>query len=189
MNTKTVLLIIPFALIIIIGIDSVFASQDILSPLKQSKLGIPVEEIQCRDSLVIIKKYDGSAGCVTPDTQTELIKRGWTDPQSKIKFDTSMTNPYFSKYQLVGIEGNEKITKQLICPYEYYLISGSIRPQNSLDVNYEMEKIRQDGQFGWKFKIENIDNRNGIMKIQIDCSKDISQYKYAPERFPNQIKL
>ena len=48
-----------------------------LSPLKQFESGIPVNEIQCRDSLVLLKKYDNSPACVKPESAPKLENRGW----------------------------------------------------------------------------------------------------------------
>jgi hypothetical protein len=50
---------------------------DSLSPLKQFKIGILDNEIQCKESLIFITKYDGSPACVTPETKQKLIERGW----------------------------------------------------------------------------------------------------------------
>jgi len=47
------------------------------SPLKQSKSGIVIEEIQCRDFMVLIQKYDGSPACVKSESVSKLIERGW----------------------------------------------------------------------------------------------------------------
>ena len=49
----------------------------ILSPLKQTKLGITAEEIQCRESLTLMQKYDGSPACVKHETKEKLEQRGW----------------------------------------------------------------------------------------------------------------
>lgn len=50
----------------------------ILSPLKQLRSGIPINEIKCREEMVLItKSSDGSPACVTPETKEELIERGW----------------------------------------------------------------------------------------------------------------
>ena len=46
-------------------------------PLKQFKSGIPVDEIQCRESLVLVTKHDGSPACVKGQTIPRLIERGW----------------------------------------------------------------------------------------------------------------
>ncbi|MCV0409607.1 PQQ-binding-like beta-propeller repeat protein [Nitrosopumilus sp.] len=46
-------------------------------PLKQLKLAIPFDEIQCKDELILIQKYDGSPACVTESTKQKLVERGW----------------------------------------------------------------------------------------------------------------
>ncbi|MFB5606189.1 MAG: hypothetical protein ACE5R7_07870, partial [Nitrosarchaeum sp.] len=54
---------------------------DYLSPLKQFKSGIPINQIQCKDSLFLIQKYDGSPACVKPETAPKLMQRGWILPE------------------------------------------------------------------------------------------------------------
>lgn len=49
-----------------------------LSPLKQFKSGISLDDIQCKNNLVLIQKHDGSPVCVTSETKQKLIERGWT---------------------------------------------------------------------------------------------------------------
>lgn len=49
----------------------------IYSPLKQAHLDIPLENIQCKEDLVLIHKYDGSPACVAFKTKEKLIHRGW----------------------------------------------------------------------------------------------------------------
>ena len=169
--------------------DSVVTRYDFLSPEKQFKLGIEIEEIQCTESFLLLVKYDGSPGCVTQNTHTELIKRGWSDPASVIIFDEEMKSPSFSKHQMINVDANSKISKQLFCPLEYYLFSGSIKPQDTIDIGYGMEKIRQYGQLGWQFNIENRENKSGIMKIQIVCTTDLSQHEFTPYIPDNQNNL
>jgi hypothetical protein len=169
--------------------DSALASNDFSPPQKQLKLGIDIEEIQCNQTLLLLVKYDGSPGCVTQKTHTELIKRGWSDPKSIIIFDTSMESPYFTKHQIVKIDANSKISKQLFCPLEYYLLSGAIKPQGNTDIGYGMEKVQQYGQLGWQFNIENHENKSDIMKIQISCTTDLSQYEFPSQVDENQINL
>ncbi len=48
-----------------------------LSPLEQFESGIPIDNIQCRDSLILLKKYDGSPACVKPESVSKLENRGW----------------------------------------------------------------------------------------------------------------
>ncbi|MGY5148042.1 MAG: hypothetical protein ACW9W4_08595 [Candidatus Nitrosopumilus sp. bin_7KS] len=46
-------------------------------PLKQFKSGIPIYKTECKETLLLIKKQDGTPVCVTPETREELIERGW----------------------------------------------------------------------------------------------------------------
>jgi len=186
----SLVLITLFSIMItLVNSDSVIASSDFLSPQKQLKSGIDIEEIQCSETLLFLFKYDGSPACVTQKTHTELIKRGWSDPLSVIIFDESKESPYFSKYQMIKVDTNSKVSKQLLCPSEYSLLSGSIKPQNNIDVVYGMQKIHQIRQSGWQFNMENNENKIGIMKIQIVCTTDLSQYEYTPPSDKNQINL
>lgn len=52
----------------------------VLSPLKQTQSGIPFNEIQCKDNLVLIHKYDSSPACVYNETKKVLVERGWAKP-------------------------------------------------------------------------------------------------------------
>ena len=184
-----VLIILFVTLLTFVNIDDVLAYYDFFSPQKQFNLGIEIEKIQCSETLLLLVKYDGTPGCVTQNTHTELIKRGWTDPLSVIIFDEEMESLSFSKHQMVKVSANTKISKQLFCPSEYQLFSGSIKPQDTVDIGYGMEKIRQDGKLGWQFNIENRENTSGIMKIQILCTTDISQHEFTPYIPDNQNNL
>lgn len=48
-----------------------------LSPLKQFKSGVPVDEIECKEGLVLLQRHDGSPACVKPTSVIDLIKRNW----------------------------------------------------------------------------------------------------------------
>lgn len=50
-----------------------------VQPKKQFRDGIPSDEIKCRESLILIQKYDGSPACVKPESISKLIERGWTN--------------------------------------------------------------------------------------------------------------
>jgi hypothetical protein len=63
-----------------------------LSPLKQIKSGITIDEIQCKDGLVqVIKNSDNSPGCVTLQTKQKLIERGWAEPLGDVVFGRSVS--------------------------------------------------------------------------------------------------
>jgi len=53
-------------------------------PLKEFKLGISTYEIQCRGSLTVVTKHDGSPACVKHETKQKLIERGWALDKSHI---------------------------------------------------------------------------------------------------------
>jgi hypothetical protein len=50
----------------------------IWTPLKQISVGVSMDEIQCRENLVLVQKYDRSPACVKPETKLKLDERGWT---------------------------------------------------------------------------------------------------------------
>ncbi|MCV0367750.1 MAG: hypothetical protein K5798_10885 [Nitrosopumilus sp.] len=50
----------------------------IMSPLKQFKSGVTVDEIKCKDTLLLIKKHDGTPSCVKPETKEKLEQRNWS---------------------------------------------------------------------------------------------------------------
>lgn len=57
-----------------------FLSGNLLPPLKQFKSGIPIYEIECKETLLLIKKHDGTPVCVTLETREKLRERGWDAP-------------------------------------------------------------------------------------------------------------
>jgi len=63
---------------------------DVESPLKQIKSGIVIDEIQCRESLVLVTKHDDSPACVKPETKQKLIERGWADEYTVVKCTPSI---------------------------------------------------------------------------------------------------
>ena len=71
--------------------DIVFSSErtfsiteDQILPLRQYKNGINFEDIQCDQNLVLIQKHDYLPACVTPQTKTILVERGWAKPSSEV---------------------------------------------------------------------------------------------------------
>ena len=52
---------------------------DIPSPREQLEEGITLDEIQCKESLVLVTKHDGSPACVRLETKTKLMERGWAE--------------------------------------------------------------------------------------------------------------
>jgi len=59
-------------------------------------MNIPVEKIQCRESLVTLKKYDGSSACVESSTAERLIERGWSVSKSYTRLRIGLRSPKFN---------------------------------------------------------------------------------------------
>lgn len=64
-------------------------------PLKQEHIGITHNEIQCRDFLALVIKYDNSPACVKEQTKEKLIEREWIKSECAHLFDSNM-NEYSS---------------------------------------------------------------------------------------------
>lgn len=47
------------------------------SPLKQFKIGLPIEKIVCKNDLVLLMKTSGEPGCFKITTAQKVIQRGW----------------------------------------------------------------------------------------------------------------
>ncbi|MCA9827754.1 MAG: hypothetical protein KC444_05095 [Nitrosopumilus sp.] len=55
------------------------------SPLKQFKSGVTIDEIQCKTGFVqVFKKSNNSPACVTLNTKSKLMERGWAEPLGDI---------------------------------------------------------------------------------------------------------
>ncbi len=77
-----------------------FSSEDVMSrfeynmsPLKQIQSGISFDEIQCKQNLVLIQKYDGSSACVNRETIPKLFERGWMTGVIEDKWTASYVSP------------------------------------------------------------------------------------------------
>lgn len=67
-------------------------SQYVASPLKQLTSGIPLDKIQCKEGLeLILKLFDDSPACVSPETKQLLIERGWAKSSRSISKEFSHT--------------------------------------------------------------------------------------------------
>ena len=63
------------------NITSSVSQLEISSPLKQFKSGTAANDVKCGQGLqLVIKSEDGSPACVTTNTATALMERGWSMP-------------------------------------------------------------------------------------------------------------
>lgn len=61
------------------GVDKAIADiKNLSKPQRQLKFGISLDEIQCKENLVLIQKHDGTPACVMEQTKLKLVERGWT---------------------------------------------------------------------------------------------------------------
>ncbi|MCV0367677.1 MAG: hypothetical protein K5798_10510 [Nitrosopumilus sp.] len=77
-----------------------------VSPLKQIRHGIPIDEIQCKDEFVqVFKKSNNSPACVSLDTKEKLMQRGWAEPLGDIiKQRTVPSKPELTPLDIASIE-------------------------------------------------------------------------------------
>lgn len=61
------------------GFSVISETKTSVPPLQQFQSGIPFTQIQCKDNLVLIQKYDGTPACVKSETKQKLIERGWNE--------------------------------------------------------------------------------------------------------------
>ncbi len=102
----------------------------ILPPLVQSEFGVNLKEIQCKQNLVLIQKYDDSPACVTESTKLKLIERGWTKDDSVLSKinarcmtieQSKQTAPFFKTPTYLP-EGYSHVCSQSGTPFESYIV-------------------------------------------------------------------
>lgn len=76
------------------------------SPLKQMQLDIAFENIQCKETLVLIQKYDGSPACVTESTKQKLIERGWGNKTITVQNSDFVISYSVTKGELISAMAN-----------------------------------------------------------------------------------
>ena len=64
--------------VLAIGIMTIPAYADILSPIKQMKMGVPLNMIQCSEDKILMKSPYGKPACLSITTSTKLLDRGYS---------------------------------------------------------------------------------------------------------------
>ena len=74
----------PCSLVLFEQNQEKFENLDIFypSPLKQISSGLSVDEVRCKEPLILLTKHDGSPVCVKPVTKQHLIDRNWAETKS-----------------------------------------------------------------------------------------------------------
>ncbi|MBS3926926.1 MAG: hypothetical protein KGZ34_09610 [Nitrosarchaeum sp.] len=74
----------------------------IMSPLKQFKSGVRIDQIQCNEGFVVaLKSSNGNPSCVKRESLEKLRERGWTEPLGDVVFQR--TNPIKSESKTKSI--------------------------------------------------------------------------------------
>ncbi len=79
-------------LILALSISTIpaFAETENLSPYKQFNSGIPIDEIQCRDSKILLESPSGKPSCVNDTSVEKLNQRGFVEITTN--YETSVLN-------------------------------------------------------------------------------------------------
>ncbi|MCV0391990.1 MAG: glycoside hydrolase [Nitrosopumilus sp.] len=126
-------------------IDSMDITLDYVSPHKQLKLGISIDEMQCKENLVLIQRHDGSPACVTESTKQKLIERGWTGLTLTTK--ESLLKRYSNLPEVMAF-------------YETYSDAEASVKNDHVSYfagNEDDFRIRMDLEFNKNFKVENME--------------------------------
>ena len=73
----------------------VVVDSEIWTPLKQFKSGVSFGEIQCKENLILVEKYDGFPACVKPETERRLTERGWIKNDAEPSYHLSSLSERF----------------------------------------------------------------------------------------------
>lgn len=104
--------------------NKVFNEQLTESPLQQLKSGVPVDEIRCKENLVLIQKHDDSPACVFIGTYSKLVERGWA------KYDESFLDFYRSQILYKLREGPQNVSGI----FKNFLVSEALKEKTLDDI-------------------------------------------------------
>ncbi len=79
-------------IVLAIGLSTIpaFAETEILSPLAQYSQGASIQEIQCRDSKVLMETTRGTPACVNEESVQKVQQRGWVAVPALQQDDTEI---------------------------------------------------------------------------------------------------
>ncbi|MCV0367747.1 MAG: hypothetical protein K5798_10865 [Nitrosopumilus sp.] len=97
---------------------------EIIPPLKQFQSGIVFDEIECRDDLILVQKYDRTPACVAPETKEKLSDRDWAKTSdasiwkkhitvSATRYDSADLAEFLPVYKIKGMS-DDKVVNQLL---------------------------------------------------------------------------
>ncbi|QLH10825.1 hypothetical protein [Nitrosarchaeum sp. AC2] len=124
----------------------------VLSLLKQFKSGISFDEIECREELVLVQKYNSFPACVTESTKQKLIERGWALTKLKPELEPEDESDVMKKARELGINNimeavdSEKLTSDE--KREYIKIRYEESPNNIPSLNIRIKDFTRNLEFG-----------------------------------------
>ncbi len=59
------------------GMLSLGAMAEVPSPMAQHEAGVPIHEIQCRDSKTLMETTRGTPACISEGSVQKLLQKGW----------------------------------------------------------------------------------------------------------------
>ena len=149
------------------------SSTEIKSPLKQFKLGMTLDEIQCKESLMFVTKYDGSPACVNKQSIPKLIQRGW-----------AIANDENTSFEVITSES------KLATFYAQPQITSVILKQDSTIRVHLFSYIKESG--GWDMVFDRIFDevpKNFRIGIVEDTPDNVNEFVLlGKENLPSGIK-
>lgn len=182
-------------------------AQEIESPLKQFKDGIPISDIKCTNNQqLIVKKNDKTPACVFPSTISILIERGWaavadTKIEEPIMKNYTKTSPVvFAMFYTSGTNHtNLELFEKYLQPGDYLFITTPLDQDSDFsqllqDVAEAKNKVVPGVQvvsFAWYSKIEEIKLHSAYLPHGVDGI--IYDYEngteYSPEYTTDYYKV
>ncbi|MDH2907301.1 MAG: hypothetical protein PXX83_04300 [Candidatus Nitrosotalea sp.] len=171
----------------------------VLSPLKQFKSGIAVNDVKCRQGLqLVIKAKDNSPACVKLDAAYMLIKRGWAASESaypggdrQFALDTNSTIipahlprssgvrvPYSESSRVINYSGFYGVYNETF-PYRGTQNDYVLKPGNTGVITFQIDTMVSEQQDqDYSIPLPKSINRTNyvIFYHEIKNLKDLSKY-------------
>ncbi len=140
-------------LVISLGVGMIPAFADIQTPLQQFNQGIPSDEIQCRDSKILMKSPSQRPACVNESTAELLLNRGFVTVKLEVKPNNIQTkNTYTNNEPIFGGHGTTGPTPKT--PLYTVEIPDTITVGETVSIPYTMSWHYPNGTFIFDGRID-----------------------------------
>ncbi len=157
------------------------------SPLKQFRSETTFNETQCRDSLILVMRHNGSPACVNFDTIPKLIQRGWIDTDPRAEADKNIPK-YLCELYGGGFFDETGECMDVESSYKCQM-SGGEWDGKCMIPNYMGKGIGTEADFDPNFKPDCIDGKcmcpdgfsynQVLFKCVISCEEDLVYNGYT----------